>query len=271
MRPLDSQQSLVVVRGGGELASGAIRRLFLAGFPVIVLEIEKPMCVRRTVSFANAVYEFSWEVEGVTAALSPNVEGCREFLKKGIVPMLVDEMGSSVSQSKPAILVDARMAKRNPGTKASDAPVVVALGPGFSAPNDAHFVIETCRGHDLGRVITSGAALPDSGEAGEIGGQTANRVLRAPAAGVFKELKEIGARVQAGEAVAEVAGKPVTAKIAGVLRGLLHDGVIVREGQKAGDVDPRGDPAFVQRISDKANAVAGGVLEAALRGLQMLD
>jgi len=244
--------------------------LHLAGFSVVVLEIEKPVCVRRTVSFANAVYEFFWEVEGVSSALAPSVPGAFELIQKGIVPVLVDPEGESIAEFQPTILVDARMAKKCLGTKGTDAPVVIALGPGFSAPEDAHFIIETARGHDLGRVITRGSALPDTGIPGEVGKETVHRVLRAPTSGLFVGNRNIGDFVQKDEVVAEVSGYPVLTRISGVLRGLLHDGLTVVEGQKVGDVDPRGDPSYCYRISDKANAIAGGVMEAVLRGISTL-
>lgn len=270
MNPLSFSEYRVLFRGGGELASGAIRRLHLSKFPVLVLEIEKPLCVRRTVSFANAVYECFWEIEGVSSAQVPSVSAALKVMKKGIVPVLVDPEGKSFAEFHPTILVDARMAKKNLNTKATDAPVVIALGPGFTAPQDAHFVVETARGHDLGRVITTGSALPDTGIPGEVGKETVNRVLRSPATGVFQGKRKIGDFVQKDEVVAVVSGVPVTAKISGVLRGLLHDTVTVVEGQKVGDVDPRSDPSFCYRISDKANAIAGGVMEAALRGMATL-
>ncbi|MFQ6617373.1 MAG: selenium-dependent molybdenum cofactor biosynthesis protein YqeB [Fidelibacterota bacterium] len=262
---------LVLFRGGGELASGAIRRLFIAGFRVVVLERENPICVRRTVSFANAVYEGSWEVEGIKAKRVTSIEEVEELLRKDIIPVLIDEEGGSIQRLKPGILVDARMAKRNLGTSVEQADVVIALGPGFRVPEDAHYIIETCRGHDLGRVIRYGSAKKDTGIPGEIMGKSAERVLRAPIAGRFFPLKDIGDIVFRGEEVAKIGSVQVYTGIDGVIRGLLKGGLEVRKGQKVGDVDPRGDREYIHRISDKANAVAGGVMEAVFTGLKMLN
>jgi xanthine dehydrogenase accessory factor len=256
---------LAVIRGAGDLATAVGRRLHLCGFSVIHLETAEPTAIRRAVAFASAVFEGRVEVEGVAAVLARDVSGARAGVSQGNVAVLADPEGTSIRDLAPVLLVDAVMAKRNTGTRREMAPCVVALGPGFTAGVDAHAVVETCRGHDLGRVYTSGAARPDTGIPGVVGGAGAERVVRAPRAGVFRPLKSIADRVSAEEIVAEVSGEPVRAALGGVLRGILHAGLQVRQGQKVGDVDPRGDPALCFTISDKANAVAGGVLEAALR------
>ncbi len=267
-------ENLVVFRGGGELASGAIRKLILSGFPVVVLEAEKPTCVRRTVAFANVVYEGKWEVEEVRGRLCQSLEQLIESLEsmesrklQREVPVMVDPEGNSLPELKPKILIDGRMAKRNLGTNSRQADVVIVLGPGFQAPEDAHFVIETARGHDLGRVIIKGSAQENTHIPGEIGGSTKDRVLRAVCEGIFHSAFEIGEHVGKGAAVGQVNEESVTAKVDGVLRGLLKNGLVVKEGQKVGDIDPRGDSSYIYRISDKANAIAGGVLEAVMRGL----
>jgi xanthine dehydrogenase accessory factor len=255
---------IAVVRGAGDLATAVGRRLHLCGFSVVHLEVPQPTVIRRTVAFASAVFDGRIEVEGVAAVLARDAAGARAVALAGDVAVLVDPRAASIPALGPVLVVDAIMAKRNTGTSRDMAPRVVALGPGFAAGVDAHAVVETCRGHDLGRVYTSGTARPDTGTPGLIGGAGAERVVRAPRDGTFRSLRNIADRVVAGEPVAEVDGEPARTAIAGVLRGILHDGLEVCRGQKIGDVDPRGDPATCFTISDKANAVAGGVLEAAL-------
>ncbi len=259
MRPI------AVVRGAGDLATAVGRRLHLCGFSVVHLETAAPTVIRRAVAFASAVFEGAITVEGVDAELARDVAGARALLDQRKVSVLVDPAATSIAALRPRLVVDAILAKRNLGTHRDMAPRVVALGPGFVAGSDVHAVVETCRGHDLGRVIVQGAAKPDTGIPGTIGGFGLERLLRAPRAGVFRTLREIGDAVRAGEAVAQVEGEPVRAEIAGVVRGLLRPGLTVHADQKIGDVDPRGDRALCFTISDKANAVAGGVLEAALR------
>ncbi len=252
---------LVVVKGGGDLGSGVAWRLHRCGFRVVILEQPQPTVIRRAVAFASAVFEGEVTVEGVRgrrAALG-EVEG---LLAQGMVPVLVDPEARSLGVLQPAVLVDAIVAKRNTGTQITDAPLVIALGPGFCAGRDCHAVVETARGHFLGRVYWQGEALPNTGIPGEIAGVGEERVLRAPADGRFEALAEIGDRVEAGQVVARVQGEPVVTRIHGVLRGLLHPGLQVRAGQKVGDVDPRGERRFCFTISDKALSIAGGVLEA---------
>jgi xanthine dehydrogenase accessory factor len=255
--------SLVVVKGGGDLGSGVAWRLRRCGFPTVVLEQAQPTVIRRAVAFAAAMYEGSVAVEGITGrrATLPEVP---ELLPAGVVPVLADPQGHSLGVLRPAVLVDAILAKRNTGTRLADAPLVIALGPGFRAGRDCHAVVETARGHTLGRVYWQGEALPNSGTPGEVMGVAEERVLRAPAAGTFQALLQIGDRVEAGQPVAMVHGQPVPARVAGVVRGLLHDGLPAHAGMKVGDIDPRGEPACCFTVSDKALAVAGGVLEAIL-------
>ncbi|MGE5175215.1 MAG: selenium-dependent molybdenum cofactor biosynthesis protein YqeB [Hyphomicrobiales bacterium] len=255
---------LAAVRGAGDLASAVGRRLHLCGFSVVHLETASPTVIRRAVAFASAVYDGSTIVEGVEAALAGDVAAARALIARGKVAVLVDPEGNSIPALRPVLVVDAILAKRNVGTHRGMAPRVVALGPGFTAGVDAHAVVETCRGHDLGRVILSGSALPDTGIPGSIEGHDKARLLRAPRAGSFRATKEIGDLVKAGDVVADVVGTPIRSAIDGIVRGLLHDGLVVSAGQKVGDVDPRGERRYCFTISDKANAVAGGVLEAAL-------
>ncbi len=255
---------LVVIRGGGDLATGTALRLYRAGMEVVVCETAVPTSIRRTVCFSEAVRLGETEVEGVAARLAALAD-LPDLLERGIVPVLADPEGACIPALAPDAVVDAIIAKRNLGTRMDMAPVVVAAGPGFTAGVDCHAVVETMRGHYLGRVIYDGAALPNTDVPGLIGGYAGERVLRAPADGVFRGVKRIGDHVRAGEAAGYVDGAPMVCTIDGVLRGLLADGVPVRRGMKSGDVDPRCAPEHCLCASDKALAVGGGVLEAILR------
>jgi xanthine dehydrogenase accessory factor len=254
----------VLVKGGGDLASGVVHRLHRAGMRVIVTELPQPTVIRRAVAFAAAMHEDLVQIEGVRGRRVVSMEEALLCLESGDVPVLSDPEGELVSRWRPEVVVDAIIAKRNLGTKITQAPIVIGLGPGFVVGLDVHAVIETKRGHHLGRVILEGSAAPDTGIPGEVMGYTAERVLRAPCAGVFWSEKRIGDEVEAGEAVAYVDGSPVVSGIGGVIRGLLANGFAVREGMKAGDVDPRGVKEYCFTISDKARAIGGGVLEAVL-------
>jgi len=255
---------IVLIKGGGDLATGVAHRLHRAGLRVAITELERPTVIRRAVAFANAVFQGQTSVEGVTARLVANPMDVPSAWSEGVIPVLIDPETQALGVLRPGVLVGAIMAKRNTGTRLADAPIVVALGPGFAAGVDCHAVIETQRGHHLGRVILEGTAAPDTGVPGEVEGYGQERVLRAPAAGVFQGMREIGDVVKAGDTVALVAGRPVVASIGGVLRGLLADGLQVRPGMKVGDVDPRGEREHCFTISDKARAIGGGVLEAIL-------
>ncbi len=253
---------LALVKGAGDLASGVALRLHRAGFQVVMTEISRPTPVRRTVSFAEAVYDGAATVEGVEAVLAEDRADVESALASSRLPVLVDPEASCRGWLEPDLLVDAIIAKSNLGTTRDDAPAVVALGPGFVAGRDCHAVIETMRGHTLGRVIWEGEALPNTGVPGEIGGKGAERVLRAPAAGVFRATAQIGDLVTKGEVVGYVGDLPLTSTLDGVLRGLLRSGLAVTPGFKTGDVDPRAERAHCFTVSDKALAIAGGVLEA---------
>ena len=260
---MQHQNRLVIVKGGGDLATGVAHRLFRSGFDVLVTEIAQPTVIRRTVAFASAVFSGAAEVEGVTAvhAIPRDIGRC---LRRGKIPVLVDPGCSIAGSLKPWGLVDAVMAKKNTGTSLNDATVVIGAGPGFTAGVDVHRVVETMRGHDLGRVILSGSAQPDTGVPGEIGGYGRERLVTAPCDGIFTASADIGDSLSAGEVLGSVDGVPVRAGIGGVLRGMLHSGLPVRKNMKIGDVDPRGVKDYCRTISDKARAVGGGVLEALL-------
>ena len=253
----------VVIRGAGDLASGIALRLWRAGLDVVLLDVAKPTAIRRTVAFSEAIVHGEQTVEDVTARLAA-LETVPELLRQGILPVLIDPEGASIPALHPDALVDAILAKRNLGTRITDAPVVIGVGPVFTAGADCHAVVETMRGHYLGRVIHEGTAIPNTGIPGLIGGFAGERVLRAPADGVFHQLLEIGAQVKMGDVAATVNGEPMLCTLDGVLRGILTDGTPVFKGMKAGDIDPRCALAHCYCASDKALAVGGGVLEAVL-------
>lgn len=252
---------LVIIKGAGDLASGVAYRLFRCGLRVILTELAQPLVVRRTVAFAEAVYEKTTVVEGVTATLANATNQAMELLDKGIMPVMVDPDGDLIKVLRPQVVVDARIAKRNLGTTITEAPLVIGLGPGFTAGQDVHVVIETCRGHNLGRVIDNGSAAPNTGTPGAIDGQTWSRLLRAPVDGNVTQSCSIGDQVEKGDVVAALGDTPVRAEIAGVVRGMIRKGVWVPRGTKIGDIDPRKDTQW-DTISDKSLAIGGGVLEA---------
>ncbi len=256
--------NLVLIKGAGDLASGVAHRFYRAGFKVVMTEQKKPTVVRRTVSFAQAAFEGIMEVEGVSAQRLDNLEKMKEVIAEGHIPLLIDPDLEHLLHINPKVIIEATMAKRNTGVNKSHAPIVIALGPGYKAGEDVHAVIETARGHYLGKVIYSGEALPNTGVPGEVGGYTKERLLRAEANGIFEPRCSIGDSVKAGEVVAFTGEKPVKAKLDGIIRGLLYRGLYVKEGMKIGDVDPRAYKEHCFTISDKARAVAGGALEAVL-------
>ena len=259
---------LVLVRGAGDIASGIALRLHHAKLPVVMTDLAKPTAIRRTVCFSQAILFGKMQVEDTVAEFAENKEQVFEVLKRGNIPVIADPDGESIPVLKPDAVVDAILAKKNLGTKITDAPCVIGVGPGFTAGVDCHMCVETMRGHTLGRVITEGSPIPNTNIPGLIGGFTGERVLRAPADGIFHQTHEIGDMVEAGDVVATVEGKPMACTIGGVLRGLLAEGTPVFKGMKSGDVDPRGEKDYCYLVSDKALAVGGGVLEAIFRALK---
>ena len=255
---------LVVIRGAGDLATGIALRLWRAHIRVVMTDIERPTAIRRTVCFSQAIVHGETTVEDATAKRAETPETALDILKTGCIPVLADPEGACILALKPDAVVDAILAKKNLGTKITDAPVVIGVGPGFTVGVDCHAVVETMRGHYLGRVIREGSAIPNTGIPGLIGGFAGERVLRAPADGVFHQLLDIGAQVKMGDVAATVDGIPMTCTLDGVLRGILADGTPVFKGMKAGDIDPRCDIKHCYCASDKALAVGGGVLEAVL-------
>ncbi|MDD4169581.1 MAG: selenium-dependent molybdenum cofactor biosynthesis protein YqeB [Desulfotomaculaceae bacterium] len=258
------QNKLVVIRGAGEVASGAAHRLVRSGFSVAMIELPEPLVVRQKVSFAEAVFNGKCTVEDITAELAVTMSDINKLLEAGRIPIVADPSQYPLKTLRPTAVIDATMAKKNIGTTIGDAPVVIGLGPGFTAGVDVHAVVETQRGHDLGRVILHGQAEPNTGIPGNIGGYSVERVLRSPGSGTFNAVREIGDSVEKGEFVATVDDLPLYATISGVLRGLLHNSLKATPGMKVGDIDPRRRREYCFTISDKARAIAGGVLEAYL-------
>ena len=263
---------LVAVKGAGDLATGVIHRLSRAGFAVIATELPQPTVLRRTVAFAEAVKRGEMTVEDVTARLSTSLQDIQAALVSGLVPIVVDPEGTMLRQIHPTVLIEATISKYNSGVTMAAAPIVIALGPGYEAGKDVHAVIETNRGHNLGRVYLRGCAESNTGVPGAIGGYTIERLLRAPCAGTLYGARQIGDLVQAGETVAVIKTDeasnnetiPVVAAISGILRGLMCDGLHVSRDMKVGDIDPRAAREHCFTISDKSRAIAGGVLEAIL-------
>ena len=257
-------ENRVWIKGAGDLATGIALRLHRAGFLVVMTDIAVPTTVRRAVAFSPAVYERRVVVEDVEGLFCSDLSEIERAHEAGAVAVIADPEGRLLSPCQPEIVVDAIIAKRNLQTSIGDASIVIGVGPGFTAGKDCHGVVETKRGHDLGRVITKGSAIPNTGIPGEIGGYSLERLLRSEGEGVFRPAAEIGKMVKAGEIVGYVGDTPVRTKIDGILRGILQEGVSVTKGFKLGDVDPRARYSHCFSVSDKARAVGGGVLEAIL-------
>lgn len=255
---------LVVIRGAGDIATGIALRLWRSRIRVVMTDLERPTAIRRTVCFSQAIPNGETKVEDVTAKRAFDAANALALLERGVVPVLADPEGSCIPVLEPDGVVDAILAKKNLGTRITDARVVVGVGPGFTAGEDCHAVVETVRGHCLGRVYYRGSAQPNTGIPGLIGGFAGERVLRAPADGVFHQLREIGEQVKEGDVAATVDGRPMVCTLTGVLRGILPEGTPVFKGMKAGDIDPRCELEHCRCASDKALAVGGGVLEALL-------
>lgn len=255
---------LVVIRGAGDIATGIALRLYRAGMQVVMCDLAQPTSIRRTVCFSEAIRLGETTIEGVRGVLCKDAEVARLAAQSACVAVMADPEASCVSDLHPDVLVDAILAKRNLGTTRGMAPVVIGVGPGFTAQVDVDAAVETMRGHYLGRVYYTGSPLPNTAIPGLIGGYAGERVLRAPADGTFTPCVKIGDEVKAGTVCGTVAGEPMVATIDGVVRGLLQEGVSVARGMKSGDVDPRCHPEYITMASDKALAVGGGVLEAIL-------
>ena len=255
---------LVLIKGAGDLATGVAYRLYRAGYSIVMTDIEQPTAVRRTVAFCQCIYGGTATVEGVTSRRVETVEEVKACLERGEIPVLVDPEAAIRTQMPFDAEVDAILAKYNVNTRIDDAPIVLALGPGFTAGVDCHGVIETKRGHYLGRLILEGSAIPNTGVPGDVGGYTTQRIIRACRDGIFHPVAHIGDMVAEGDVVATVDGEPVYALMPGTVRGMLPDGLRVKQGRKSGDIDPRGEYNHCFTISDKARAIGGGVLEGLL-------
>jgi xanthine dehydrogenase accessory factor len=255
----------IVVRGGGDIATGTIHKLHRSGFKVVVLDIEKPTAIRRSVCFSEAIYEGEFIVEGIKAVRANNINEIKKALAENKIPVVIDPKGNYINIIKPEIIVDAILAKRNLGTNMSMADITIALGPGFQAGKDVNVVIETMRGHNLGRVIFKGEAQKNTGVPGDIMGYTKERVIYSSSDGIIKSVKEIGDLIKQDEIIAYVNNAPIRATMNGILRGLIRDGSKVTQGLKIADIDPRlKEKNNCNTISDKARNIAGGVLEAIL-------
>lgn len=255
---------MIVIKGAGDLATGVATRLKRCGFDIVMTEISQPTTVRRTVAFSQVVYDKKVEVEGITAVLASNKEDINKIVEEGRVAVLVDEKAKIINEIKPEIIIDAIIAKKNLGTKIDDANIVIALGPGFTAGIDCHCVIETKRGHYLGKAIYKGSAIPNTGVPGEVGGFSKERIIRATTDGKILPVSNIGDYVKKGDIVAYVNETPIFAKLDGIVRGMLQKDVSVFKGMKSGDIDPRCEKNHCFTISDKARSIGGGVLEAIL-------
>lgn len=260
---------IVVIRGAGDLATGSIQKLYRSGFKIIVLECDNPLCIRRTAALSEAIYKESFECEGIVGVKADNLEECYSIIEDGKIPLLVDKMGISIMKIKPLAVVDATISKKNIGTNKSMAPITIALGPGYEAGVDVDYVIETQRGHDLGRLIFSGFAAGNTGIPGNIGGYTHERVYYSPVEGIVKVVHDIGSVIKEGDIISYVNDAPVVAEINGLVRGMIRDGSFVREHVKIADIDPREhsiNNCFT--VSDKARNIGGGTLEALLIGIR---
>lgn len=254
----------IVVKGAGEMATGIAHRLFMANFTnIIMTEIPKPICVRRTVAFSEAVYNKKTEVEEVTAEYAQNLEEVFDIWEEKHIAVMVDPEWAVVGELKPNATVDAIMAKKNIGTRKDEAPIVIGVGPGFHAPSDVHAAIESNRGHHLGRAIYKGSPEAHTGVPGPTMGYTKERVLRAPHSGTIKHVKDIGSEVKKDDLILYIDKTPVFAAIDGILRGLIRE-IDITANEKIGDIDPRGIKEYCYTITEKARAIGGGVLEALL-------
>jgi len=260
--------TLVLIKGAGDLASGVAYRLHRSGFPILMTELPIPTMVRRAVSFGEAIYQGETNVEGVTARRVETLQEGLALAHQGkVIPVLVDPEAAAINMLKPTVLVDAIMAKHNTGTRITDAPLVIALGPGFTAGADCHAAIETNRGHWLARILYEGSPQPDTKTPGKVKGYARGRVIRAPASGQVHPTAHVGDRLRRGDLIGHVNGHQVYAMFDGVLRGLIHPSVPVTKGMKIGDLDPREVDRHCFTISEKSLAIGGAVLEAILAWL----
>ena len=253
---------MVLIKGAGDLATGIAYRLKKSGFDIVMTEIHKPTTVRRTVAFSQAVFDNEIVIEGIKGVKVNNINEIYEEIREGNIPIIIDENAEIIKELRPDVVVDAIIAKKNLGTSIEDAPIVIGVGPGFEAKVDCHLVVETKRGHYLGKVIEEGSAIPNTGVPGNIGGYTKERIIRASSNGKIKPVVAIGDFVKKRDIVAYIDGIEVLAEMDGIVRGMLQEGIEVFKGMKSGDIDPRCEKDNCFTISDKARSIGGGVLEA---------
>lgn len=252
---------IVVIRGGGDIATGIGHRLYKAGFKIIIFETSQPLAIRRTVSFCEAIHSKETTVEGVKAVYCKDVDSSLKVIKEGNIPILIDPIGENIQRIKPIAVVDSILAKRNLGTNKSMAPITIGIGPGFTAGVDVDLVVESKRGHNLGKVIYKGPAEANSGIPGNVMGFKEERIIRAVANGNIIWNYRIGDLIEKDQVIGQISGVEIKAEIPGIIRGLIKEGMYVEEGLKIGDIDPRGESVDPMTISDKARAIGGGVLE----------
>lgn len=263
------REQIIAIKGAGDLASGIALRLWRSGFPVIMSELEVPLCIRRTIAFSSAVFEGTAKVEDAEGLLIRDISEAQTVWKSGKLPIIIDEKAEQLLSLHPDVLIDARIIKSwREDTHKTDAPLVIGLGPGFKAGENVHCVIETNRGHNLGRVFWKGEAEPDTGIPGTIKGEGIKRVVKSPCAGKFMPCVEIGDAVEAGDLIAKVDDTEIHAQLSGIVRGIIYPGITVWEKLKIMDIDPRGNRDHCFTVSDKASALGGGVLEAILTRFQ---
>lgn len=257
---------MIIVRGGGDIATGTIYRLYQCGYKVLILETDKPTAIRRKVSFCEAVYDGTATVEGVVCRKVDTIGKCEEAWENQEIPLMIDPKADMIEKMHPEAVIDAILAKKNLGTNRKMAPLTIALGPGFCAGTDVDYVIETMRGHQLGRILEEGYAIPNTGVPGVIGGYGIERVIHAPASGNIEVFAQIGDIVEKGQILAMIGGVKVEATLTGVLRGIIRDGFAVKKGLKIADIDPRKEQKKnCDTISDKARCISGSVLEVLVR------
>lgn len=259
-------KNIIVVRSGGDIASGIIQRLHNVGFKIIILEISNPSSIRREVCYGEAVYRQEMKIEGIISKLVNNINDAYEEIKKGNIPVLIDEKGENISKIKPFAVIDGILAKKNLGTNMEMAPITIGIGPGFIAGKEVDAVVETKRGHTLGKVIYEGEAIKNTGIPGNIGGFTKERVIHSEYEGNIKNISKIGDTVKKGDVIATINENEIIATIDGILRGIIREGYYVTKGFKIADIDPRiSEYENCFTISDKARSVGGGALEALLK------
>lgn len=257
---------MVIVRGGGDIATGTIYRLHRCGYAVLILETDKPTAIRRKAAFCEAVYDGTAAVEGVVCRKVDTAGQCEEAWRNREIPLMIDPNAEMIEKLHPEAVIDAILAKKNLGTNRSMAPLTIALGPGFCAGTDVDYVIETMRGHQLARILEDGYAIPNTGVPGMIGGYGSERVIHAPASGIIRAAVQIGDLVEKGQTLAMIGDVKVEATLTGVLRGIIRDGFAVKKGLKIADIDPRKEQKRnCSTISDKARCIAGSVLEVLVR------